>query len=170
MLVRSATKSSHPTYRLEERKFGRSQDLRPSTFLVIDQKPSGPGGFVYSLSTSMDANHESSIFDINHLRAALERLDLKEVATRTYQLAEDYMPAAAWLDSQGRLHFAETMGEIDGGLVLCQATDVDPDSPEEVPFWVAPWLDELFPDIAERLRNALAQSTWGSDSAPETDC
>ena len=114
----------------------------------------------------MGTDHETSIFNMSQLRAALERLDLNEGATRTVELAEDYMPGCAWLDSQGNIHFAETMGEVDG-LVLSQATELDPDSPDEVPFWVASWLDELFPDVAERLRNALAQATWGA--APEVD-
>jgi len=38
-----------------------------------------------------------------------------------------------------------------------------------IPFWVASWLDELFPDIAKRLRTALAEATWGNASAPEVD-
>lgn len=142
--------------------------MRPSTFLVIDQKPSGPGGYVRALFTSMDAHHETTILNISQLRTSLERLDLNEVAKRTIELAEDYMPGCAWLDSQGNIHFAETMGDVDG-LVLCQATEVDPDSPDEVPFWVASWLDELFPDIAERLRDALAGATWGTGSAPEPE-
>lgn len=116
----------------------------------------------------MDTHHETSIFNINHLRAALERLDLSEVAQRTIELAEDYMPGCAWLDSQGEIHFAETMGEVQG-LVLCQATEFDEDSPDEVPFWVASWLDEILPDIAERLRTALAEATWSSETAPEVD-
>lgn len=141
--------------------------MRPSTFKVAPGFP-GPGGFVYSLSTSMDANHETSIFDINHLRAALDRLDLNEVATRTIELAEDYMPGCAWFGAKGEIQFAETMNQVEG-VVLCQATEVDPDSPDEVPFWVASWLDDIFPDIAERLRIALAIATWGTDSAPEPD-
>jgi hypothetical protein len=116
----------------------------------------------------MDANHETSIFDINHLRAALDRLDLNEVATRTIELAEDYMPGCAWFDAKGEIRFAETMNQVEG-VVLCQATEVDPDSPDEVPFWVASWLDDILPDIAERLRIALAIATWGTDSAPEPD-
>jgi len=114
----------------------------------------------------MDANHEPSIFDISQLRTSLAQLDLNEVATRTLEFAEDYMPGCAWLDSQGEIHIAETMGEVQG-LVLCQATEVDEDSPDEVLFWVASWLDELFPDIADRLRTALAEATWGTNAAPE---
>lgn len=114
----------------------------------------------------MDADHEPSIFDISQLQAALERLDLNEVAKRTIELAEDYMPGCAWLDSQGEIHIAETMGEVQG-LVLCQATEVDEDSPDEVPYWVASWQDAIFPDLAERLRTALAEATWSS--APEVD-
>ncbi|MBX3110256.1 MAG: hypothetical protein KF743_13835 [Fimbriimonadaceae bacterium] len=116
----------------------------------------------------MDANHETSIFSITQLRAALELLDLNEVATRTVELAEDYMPGCAWFDAKGEIQFAETMNLVEG-VVLCQATEVDPDSPDEVPFWVTSWLDEIFPDIAERLRIALAIATWGTDSAPEPD-
>lgn len=116
----------------------------------------------------MDVAHESSIFNVTQLRGALEQLDLNEVATRTIELAEDYMPGCAWLDANGEIHFAETMGEVDG-LVLCQAIKFDPDSPDEVPFWVASWLDELFPDIAKRLRTALAEATWGNASAPEME-
>jgi len=116
----------------------------------------------------MDVNHETSIYDINQLHLSLEKLDLNEVAKRTTELAEDYMPGAAWLDRQGKVHIAETMSQVDG-LVLCQATEVDPHSPDEVPFWVASWLDEIFPDVAERLRIALAIATWGTDSAPEPD-
>lgn len=115
----------------------------------------------------MDANHEPSIFDISQLRTSLERLDLNEVATRTLEFAEDYMPGCAWLDASGSVHFAETMGEVDG-LVLCQASEFDEDSPDEVPFGVASWLDELFPDIAERLRIVLSEATWGT-SAPDVD-
>mgnify|MGYP000996611823 CR=1 FL=1 len=115
----------------------------------------------------MDAAHEPTIFNIDQLHAALGRLDLNEVAKRTTELAEDYMPGAAWLDRQGKVHIAETMNQVEG-VVLCQATEVDPDSPDEVPFWVASWLDELFPDIAERLRTALAEATWGT-SAPDVD-
>lgn len=114
----------------------------------------------------MDANHEPFIFNINQLRAALEKLDLNEVAKRTLERAEDYMPGCAWLDSQGEIQIAETMGEVQG-LVLCQAMEFDEDSPDEVPFWVASWLEELFPGIAERLRTALALASWGNDSAPE---
>ena len=116
----------------------------------------------------MVANQEPSIFNISQLHAALGRLDLDEVAKRTIELAEDYMPGGAWLDANGEIHFAETMGEVQG-LVLCQATEFDEDSPDEVPFWVASWLDELFPDIAERLRTALALASWGNDSAPEME-
>lgn len=116
----------------------------------------------------MDAAHEPTIFNIDQLRVVLERLDSIEVATRTTELAEDYMPGAARLDRQGRVHIAETMSQVDG-LVLCQATEVDPDSPDEVPFWVASWLDEFFPGIAERLRTALALASWGNDSAPEME-
>jgi hypothetical protein len=116
----------------------------------------------------MDARHETSVFNINQLRTSLERLDLNEVARRTIELAEDYTPGAAWLDSQGNVHVAETMGEVEG-LVLCQATQADEDSPDEVPFWVASWLEEILPDFAERLRTALAEATWGSDSAPEVE-
>ncbi|MCL4283471.1 MAG: hypothetical protein KJZ62_00060 [Fimbriimonadaceae bacterium] len=87
----------------------------------------------------MDANQEPSIFNISQLHAALGRLDLDEVAKRTIELAEDYMPGGAWLDANGEIHFAETMGEVQG-LVLCQATEFDEDSPDEVPFWVASWL------------------------------
>ena len=133
--------------------------------MVIDQKPSGPGGYVRALFTSMDAHHETSIFNISQLRVVLERLDLNEVATRTNELAEDYMPGCAWLDSQGGVQFAETMAEVEG-LVLCSSREQHKDSPDEVPFGVASWLDELFPDIAERLRTALAEVTWGT-SAPE---
>lgn len=61
-----------------------------------------------------------SIFDVDALRAALGRLDLSEVASRTVELAEDHMPGCAWLDAAGALHFAETMSEVDG-LVLCRA-------------------------------------------------
>lgn len=128
----------------------------------------GPGSLVYTLSTSMDAAHEPTIFNIDQLRIALERLDLNEVATRTIELAEDYMPGCAWLDSQGGVQFAETMGEVQV-LVLCQAAEQDEDSPDEVPFWVAGWLDELFPDIAEQLRTQLALATWGNGSAPEVE-
>jgi hypothetical protein len=98
----------------------------------------------------------------------LERLDLADIAKHTVELAEDYMPGCAWLDANGEIQHAETMGEVDG-LVLCQATDVDPDSADEVPFWVASWLEELFPEIADRLRTALAEATWGTRSAPEAE-
>lgn len=148
-------------------KDGRTA-LRPSTFLVIDQKPSGPGGYVRAVFTSMDAHPETSILNISQLRVVLERLDINEVAKRTIELAEDYMPGCAWLDSQGKVQYAETMSEVDG-LMLCQATEVDPDSPDEVPFWVASWLDELYPDFADRLRDALAEATWGMGSAPEVE-
>lgn len=124
----------------------------------------------------MDANHEITIYSINHLRGALEHLDLNEVATRTVELAEDYMPGCAWLDSQGNVQYGETLREIDG-LVICMAIEdeVDEDSDEcsegevdDVPFWVASWLDEIFPDIAEGLRTALSEATWGT-SAPEVE-
>lgn len=116
----------------------------------------------------MDANHETSIFNITQLRAALELLDLNQVAIRTVELAEDYMPGCAWFDAKGEIQFAETMNQVEG-VVLCQATEVDPDSPDEVPFWVASWLDEHFPGIAESLRTALALASWGNDSAPEME-
>lgn len=60
-----------------------------------------------------------SIFNHDVLRAALGRLDLAEVARRTVEVAEDYMPGCAWLDSAGIVHYAETLGEVEG-LVLCQ--------------------------------------------------
>lgn len=61
-----------------------------------------------------------SNFDVDALRAALERLDLADVARRTIEAAEDYMPGCAWLEASGVAHYAETMSEVDG-LVLCQA-------------------------------------------------
>lgn len=128
----------------------------------------GPGRFVFNQFICMDAAHEPTIFNIDQLRVSLERLDLNEVAKRTLELAEEYMPGCAWLDGQGEVHFAETMAEVDS-LVFCQGTEVDEDSPDEVSFWVASWLDALFPDIADRLRIALAEATWGSDSAPELE-
>jgi len=124
----------------------------------------------------MDAAHEPTIFNIDQLRVVLERLDFNEVATRTIELAEDYMPGCSFIDAHGNVHNGETLREIDG-LVLCMATEdeVDEDSDEglegdvdEVPFWVAPWLDELFPDIAGALRTALAVAA-GTGSAPEVD-
>jgi hypothetical protein len=114
----------------------------------------------------MDAHQETSIFNFNQLRAALERLDLNEVAKGTLELAEDYMPGCAWLDGDGAINFAETMGEVDG-LVLCLSREQDECSPDEVPFWLASWLDEFFPDIAEQLITALAVATWGNKTAPE---
>lgn len=140
--------------------------MRPSNFIVTPAFPA-PESFICAYVISMHANRESSIFNINQLHAALEKLDLNEVAKRTLELAEDYMPGCAWLDANGEIRFAETMGEVDG-LVLCQATEVDEDSPDEVPFWVASWLEELVPEIADRLRTALAEATWGT-SAPEPD-
>ena len=116
----------------------------------------------------MDAAHEPTIFNIDQLRVVLERLDLNEVGTRTIELAEEYMPGCAWLDSQGNIHYAETMSEVEGP-VLCQGSEVAPDSPDEVPFWVASWLEEILPDIAERLQTALAEATCGNDSAPEVE-
>jgi len=80
----------------------------------------------------MDINQETSIFNTKLLRTSLEQLDLNEVAKRTLELVEDYMPGCAWLDANGEIHFAETMGEADG-LVLCQATEFAPHSPDEVP-------------------------------------
>ena len=149
--------------------------------MVIDQKPiRGPGSCLYAWLTNMDANHETTIFNISQLHAALGRLDLDEVAKRTIELAEDYMPGCAWLDAQGNALYGETLREIEG-LVLCMATEgetedeVDEDSDErsegevdDVPFWVASWLDELFPDIAGALRAALALAV-GTGSAPDVD-
>lgn len=62
------------------------------------------------------------IFNVVVLRAGLGRLDLAEVAKRTLEVAEDYMPGCAWLDERGEVHYAETMSEVDG-LVLCQARE-----------------------------------------------
>lgn len=120
----------------------------------------------------MDANHKSSILNINQLRTSLERLDLTDVANRTIELAEDYMPGCAWLDAQGNVQYGETLREIDG-LVLCMASQVEVDEDgvedsDEVPFWVALWLDEIFPDIADRLRTTLSEATWGT-SAQEVE-
>lgn len=60
-----------------------------------------------------------SILNPDAVRAALKRLDLGEVAKRTIELAEDYMPGCAWLDAHGKVCFGETLSEVDG-LMLCQ--------------------------------------------------
>lgn len=86
------------------------------------------------------------------------------------------MPGCSFIDAQGNVHFGETLHEFEG-LVLCMATEgeVDEDSDEcsegevnDVPFWVASWLDEIFPDTAEGLRTALSEATWGT-SASDVD-
>lgn len=103
-----------------------------------------------------------SIFNHDVLKAALGRLDLAEVARRTVEVAEDYMPGCAWLDSAGIVHYAETLGEVEG-LVLCQSTEQDLDDDSAIPFWVASWVTDFgFPDIAERLSHHLGTRVWPS--------
>ncbi len=143
----------------------------PATVHPLGHRPEadcGPGSCLYAFLTSMDANREPSIFNISQLRTSLERLDLNEAAKRTIEIAEDYMPGCAWLNPNGEIHFAETMGGVEG-LVLCSSREQNENSLDEVPFWVASWLDELFPGIAESLRTALALASWGNDSAPEME-
>ncbi len=99
-----------------------------------------------------------SIFNVDALRAALGRLDLTEVARRTVEAAEDYMPGCAWLDATGEVHYAETMSEVEG-LVLCQSTEQDPDDELDDCYWVAEWLREVgLEEVADRLESELAQS------------
>ena len=133
VLVPSATNSSQATYRLEGRIYGRSHSPcdRPPSWSSTRSLPAPEVSFT-PCSPDMDINQETSIFNTKLLRTSLEQLDLNEVAKRTLELVEDYMPGCAWLDANGEIHFAETMGEADG-LVLCQATEFAPHSPDEVP-------------------------------------
>lgn len=99
-----------------------------------------------------------SILNRDVLRAALRRLDLTEVARRTVEAAEDYMPGCAWLDRTGEVHFAETMSEVDG-LVLCQAREPDEDDEFDDCYWVGGWLGELeLDEVAQRLEHELNQA------------
>lgn len=92
-----------------------------------------------------------SILNRDVLRAALRRLDLTEVARRTVEAAEDYMPGCAWLDAKGEVSFAETMAEVDG-LVLCQARNSAEEDELDDCYWVGGWLRELgLGEVAERL-------------------
>lgn len=101
-----------------------------------------------------------SIFNVDALRAALGRLDLTEVARRTVEAAEDYMPGCAWLDATGEVHYAETMSEVEG-LVLCQSTEQDPDDDSSIPFWVASWVVDLgFFEFGEELTQRFAMRVW----------
>jgi len=99
-----------------------------------------------------------SIFDVDALKAALGRLDLAEVARRTLEVAEDYMPGCAWLDAAGAVRFAETMSEVDG-LVLCQARETDEGDELDDCYWVAGWVREVgLEEVADRLESELIQS------------
>lgn len=101
-----------------------------------------------------------TIFDLDALGAALGRLDLVEVARRTVEVAEVYMPGCAWLGANGVVHYAETLGEVEG-LVLCQSTEQDPDDDSAIPFWVAAWVTDLgFPELAEQLSQHLGTRVW----------
>lgn len=101
-----------------------------------------------------------SIFDVDALRAAVEHLDLTEVARRTVEAAEVYLPGCAWLDATGEVRYAETTSEVDG-LVLCQSTEQDPDDDSSIPFWVASWVVDLgFFELAEELTQQLGMRVW----------
>lgn len=103
----------------------------------------------------------SSIFDIEALRTALRRLDPPEVARRTVEAAEEYMPGCAWLDAAGEVRFAETMSEVDG-LVLCQAREAEEEGELDDCYWVGGWLRELgLGEVAERLEAELKQGLAG---------
>lgn len=96
-----------------------------------------------------------SIFNVDVLRAALGRLDLPDLASRTVEVAEGYMLGCAWLDTTGEVHYAETMSEVDG-LVLCQAREPDDGDELDDCFWVGGWLRELgLAEFAERLEAEL---------------
>ncbi|MBX3108942.1 MAG: hypothetical protein KF743_07160 [Fimbriimonadaceae bacterium] len=100
----------------------------------------------------------NSIFNVDVLKAALGRLDLAEVARRTVEVAEDYMPGCAWLDPAGDLQFAETMSEVDG-LVLCQAHEPEEEDELDDSYWVAGWVREVgLLEVAERLESELTQA------------
>lgn len=99
-----------------------------------------------------------SIFNVDALRAALGRLDLADVARRTAEFAEDYMPGCAWLNAAGEVRFAETMSEVDG-LVLCQAREAEEEGELDDCYWVGGWLRELgLGEVAERLEAELNQA------------
>lgn len=109
-----------------------------------------------------------SIFDVEALRAALGCLDLSEVARRTVEAAEDYMPGCAWLDEQGVVHYAETLSEVDG-LIFCQAHEPDEDYELDDCYWVGCWLREVgLGKVAERLEVELRQALAGISEKPRT--
>lgn len=96
-----------------------------------------------------------SILNIVVLRAVLGRLDLAEVARRTVELAEDYMPGCSWLDERGEVHYAETMSEV-VGLVLCQVREPDEEDELDDCCWVGTWLRYVgLREAAEQLEAAL---------------
>lgn len=98
------------------------------------------------------------IFNVDALRAALGRLDLADVARRTVECAEDYMPGCAWLDADGEVRYAETMSEVDG-LVLSQAREAETEDEFDDCSWVGGWLRELgLGEVAERLEAELNQA------------
>ncbi len=98
------------------------------------------------------------IFDVGALRVAIWRLDLADVASRTVEVAEGYMPGCAWLDTTGEVHYAETVSEVDG-LVLCQAREPDADDELDDCYWVGRWVREVgLEEVADRLESELAQS------------
>ena len=99
-----------------------------------------------------------SIFNNDVLRAAIGRLDLAEVARRTVEAAENYMPGCTWLSASGEEHYAETMSEVDG-LVLCQARELDEGDELDDCCWVGGWLREVgLEEVADRLTHELKQA------------
>ncbi len=99
-----------------------------------------------------------SIFNVDALRATLGRLELADVARRTVECAEDYMPGCAWLDAAGEVRFAETMSEVDG-LVLCQAREIDEVDELDDCYWVGTWLREVgLGGVADQLEDQLKQA------------
>ena len=104
------------------------------------------------------------LFNTNSIRRTVEGLDWTEVARKTLEMAEEYMPGAAFIGNNGAVEYAETMGEVDG-LLLCMAREIqdeDEGEADDLPFELGSWVAAVSPAASVIAAAAFQKAYAGS--------
>lgn len=94
-------------------------------------------------------------FTQENVSSTLGKLNFQEFAKELFSRANIDEPVSAFLDSNCKISFAETMAEVDGAL-LATAWHVDPEWSNRTDwFSLSSWLPKTIPSRIDEFENAL---------------